>query len=260
MSSPRDRQIEGVEPHSKDHLRNFGDEGSESRKELPEPEVGNAPIPFWLLGVIGLGIFWAGAYLFSFSGGFKADVFDYEPKFGVQTGGSKSAPDPKVVGKALFSSNCMTCHQATGQGMPGQYPPLVGSEVVLGEATNHLIAIVLKGLQGPVTVKGQTFNNAMQAWEAQYTDQQLAAILTYIRSDWGNSAPPITADMVKQVRDEVKDRKDQWTWAEVKKIPPKNLTTGSGGNPPQDQQPAAAPVPGAQPPPAPAQSPASGSK
>ena len=45
------------------------------------PEPGEGPIPRWLIGLIGLGIFWTGAYLFSFSGGFSADVFDFQPKF-----------------------------------------------------------------------------------------------------------------------------------------------------------------------------------
>ena len=132
-----------------------------------------------------------------------------------------------------------------GLGVPGQYPPLAGSEVELGDATNHLIAIVLKGLQGPVVVEGKPFNNAMQAWEDQYTDSQLASILTYVRSDWGNNAPPITADMVKQIRAEFKDRKEQWTWPEIEKIPPKNLTAGA---PPAGQQKPGAPATGSQPP------------
>ena len=200
------------------------------------PAIGSAPIPTWLVGVIGAAFFWAGGYLFSFSGGFKSDVFDYEPKFGVVGGGGAVAADPKVVGKALFSANCVTCHQADGQGLPGQYPPLAGSEVVLGQALNHTIAIVLKGLQGPVTVKGQGFNNSMQAWEDQYSDQQLAAILTYERSDWGNNGAPVTADMVKQVRNEIKDRKEQWTWAELQKLPPKDFTApAAGGSPPAGQ-------------------------
>jgi mono/diheme cytochrome c family protein len=203
--------------------------------ESGAPAIGTAPIPTWLVGVIGLGFFWAGAYLFSFSGGFKPDVFDYEPKFGV-VGGARVAADPKAVGKALFSANCITCHQANGQGIPGQYPPLVGSEIVLGPALNHTIAIVLKGLQGPVTVEGRPFNNSMQAWEDQYTDQQIASILTYERSDWGNNGAPVTADMVKQVRDEIKDRKEQWTWAELQKLPPKDLAApAAGGSPPPGQ-------------------------
>jgi len=239
MSSSHDHHVKEAEDGSNQpSVRQPG-------QDIPEPEKG--PIPPWLIGLIGFGIFWAGAYLFSFSGGFSAEVFDVQPKFGAAGGGAKGAPDPKVVGKALFSANCVTCHQATGLGVPGQYPPLAGSEVELGDATNQLIAIVLKGLQGPVVVTGKPFNNAMQAWEGQYTDSQLAAILTYVRSDWGNNAPPITADMVKQIRAEFKDRKEQWTWPEVQKIPPKNLTAGAAA-PPAGQQKPAAPASGGQPP------------
>jgi mono/diheme cytochrome c family protein len=259
MSSTHEHQVEETRQRSHDRFQETGDghspveEYNEPDQEVPEPEKG--PIPVWLVGLIGLGIFWAGAYLFSFSGGFKADVFDFEPKFGVE-GGAKGAPDPKVVGKALFSANCITCHQATGLGVPGQYPPLAGSEVELGDATNHLIAIVLKGLQGPVVVEGKPFNNAMQAWEAQYTDSQLASILTYVRSDWGNNAPPITADMVKQIRAEFKDRKEQWTWPDIEKMPPKNLTGGA----PAGQQKPGAPASGGQPPAANAPTPAPNSQ
>ena len=251
MSSEHQHQVEGARSQSEERSRGFGagrpsgEEHPIANGEVPEPQT--APIPLWLLWLIGLGLFWGGAYLFSFSGGFKADVFDFEPKFGVQGGGSRLPPDPKVVGKALFSANCITCHQANGEGLPGQYPPLAGSEVEVGDATNQLIAIVLKGLQGPVEIKGKPFNNAMQAWEGQYTDQQLASILTYVRSDWGNSAPPITADMVKQMRAEFKDRKEQWTWPEIQKIPPKNLTAGGGGQPPGQQKPGS-PAPAGQPP------------
>jgi mono/diheme cytochrome c family protein len=207
------------------------------------PLVGDGVVPRWLIGVIFFGLFWSGAYLFSYSGGFSAGVFDYLPKFGPLTSGPQSAPDPKVIGKALFSANCVTCHQATGQGLPGQYPPLAGSEIVLGEASNRYIAIVLKGLQGPVTIKGQTVNNSMQPWEEQYTDAQLSAILTYERSDWGNNAPPIPPEAIKQVRDELKDRKEQWTYAEIMKLPGKDVAKAGGSQP----QAANKPAPGASP-------------
>ncbi|HEX6564150.1 MAG TPA: cytochrome c [Chthoniobacterales bacterium] len=207
------------------------------------PLVGDGAVPRWLIGVIFFGLFWSGAYLFSYSGGFSADVFDYLPKFGPLTSGPQSAPDPKVIGKALFSQNCVTCHQATGQGLTGQYPPLAGSEIVLGEATNRYIAIVLKGLQGPVTIKGETVNNSMQAWEGQYTDAQLSAILTYERSDWGNNAPPIPPEAIKQVRDEFKDRKEQWTYAEIMKMPGKDVAKAGGS----EKQASNKPAPGASP-------------
>ena len=222
------------------------------------PRMDNGPIPQWLIAVIGFGIFWAGAYLFSYSGGFAADVFDYQPKYGVQAAAAAGPPDPKVLGKKLFSANCVTCHQANGQGQPGQFPPLAGSEFVLGDASNRLIAIVLKGLQGPVQVKGQAFNNAMQPWEGQYTDQQLAAILSYVRSDWGNNAPEIPPEAVKAMRDELKSRKDQWTLAELMQIPPKDVTK-QGSTPPQPQQQAGQPQGGSTPPSGAANSPAAGS-
>ncbi len=60
------------------------EEPAEEGRDLSEP--GKGPVPIWLVGLIGFGIFWAGAYLFSFSGGFKADVFDFQPKFGVEGG------------------------------------------------------------------------------------------------------------------------------------------------------------------------------
>ena len=249
MSSEHEQQVEENGPHSIERAGRFHagqssvEEEVEAEEELPQLE--RAPIPLWLIWLIGLGLFWGGAYLFSFSGGFKPDVFEYEPKFGVQGGGARLPADPKVVGKALFSANCITCHQANGEGLPGQYPPLAGSEVETGDATNQLIAIVLKGLQGPVEIKGKPYNNAMQAWEGQYTDQQLAAILTYVRSDWGNNAPAITADMVKQIRDEFKDRKEQWTWPEIQKIPPKNLTAAAAA-PPAGQPKPGAPAPAGQ--------------
>jgi mono/diheme cytochrome c family protein len=219
------------------------------------PRTDNRPIPRWLFAVIGVGIFWSGAYLFSYSGGFAADVFDYKPKYGAQAAAAAGPPDPKVLGKKLFSANCVTCHQANGQGQPGQFPPLAGSEFVLGDASNRLIAIVLKGLQGSVQVKGQSFNNAMQPWEGQYTDQQLAAILSYVRSDWGNNAPEIPPEAVKAMRDELKNRKDQWTIAELMQIPPKDLTK-PGGTPPKPQ--AGQPQTGSTPP-GPGNSPAPGS-
>ena len=263
MSSTHEHQVEDAGEHADTQMQNAGllTEEANGGGEFAVPEPSQGPVPVWIVWLIGVGIFWAGAYLFSFSGGFRADVFDFQPKFGV-AGGVPVAPDPKVVGKALFSANCITCHQADGQGVAGQYPPLAGSEVVLGDAANHTIAIVLKGLQGPLTVGGKSFNNSMQAWEGQYTDQQVAAILTYERSDWGNNAPPITADMVKEVRAEFKDRKDQWTWPEILKIPAKNLTGGAApagkAGPAPSGQPATPPATQSQPP-APAASPAKAS-
>src|SRR5438045_6250076 len=94
---------------------------------------------------------------------------------------------PRDRGKKIFAANCQTCHQANGLGVPGQYPPLAGSEFTTGGAKRPAM-IVLKGLQGPVTVKGQKFVSAvMQPWDKTLADQEIAYVLTYERSEWGKS-------------------------------------------------------------------------
>lgn len=103
-------------------------------------------------------------------------------------------------GKALYAT-CAACHQAEGQGIPGAFPPLAESEWVNGPVEN-LIRIQLRGLTGPITVKGVEYNSVMPA-QAQQSDEQIAAVLTYIRSSFGNDSGPVTADQVKALRGEV---------------------------------------------------------
>jgi mono/diheme cytochrome c family protein len=193
-------------------------------------------------------VFWAGAYLAFNSGGFQSDV--YNPTQVSWTGGgaaAKGPPDPMVVGKRLFTANCVACHQATGQGVAGQFPTLVGSEWVLGgdwHGDNHLVKILLHGLQGPIQVKGDTYNGAMPPWK-QLKDDQIAMILTYIRNEWGNSAPPITAEQVAKVREETAAQTEPYTQNQLKAIPAVKY----------DAPPAAAPAEGEAVPPAPAEAP-----
>lgn len=204
-------------------------------REKSEPTESKAPIPLWLIGICFAIIFWAGLYLALNSGGFKPDV--YNPTLvswsGGGAGGAAAAPDPKVIGKRLYSQNCVVCHQGNGLGVAGQFPPLAGSEWVIGGdwvGDNHLVKVLLAGMQGAIQVKGNTYNNAMPPW-SQLKDDQIASILTYIRSEWGNNAPPITPDFVKSVREKTGPR-DPWTQKELKAIPAEKA----------DAQPAAAPA------------------
>jgi hypothetical protein len=131
-------------------------------------------------------------------------------------------------------------------GVAGQFPPLVASEWVVGGdwvGDNHLVKILLAGMQGPVQVKGTTYNNAMPPW-SQLKDDQIAAILTYIRSEWDNAAVPITADYVKTVRAASGDRKDPWTQKELKAIPAETIPAG-GAAPAAPTAPAPAAPPAA---------------
>lgn len=109
---------------------------------------------------------------------------------------------------------CSACHQADGKGLAGVYPPLAGSDWVTGDP-NIPIAIVLHGMQGPVTVNGQQYNSLM-APLGSLSDEQIAAILTYERASWGNSASAVTAAQVAQVRAATSSRTQPWTAAEVR--------------------------------------------
>jgi mono/diheme cytochrome c family protein len=113
---------------------------------------------------------------------------------------------------------CALCHNPDGAGKPNQAPPLAGAELVLGSA-NRLIHIPLAGLQGPLTVKGQQWNLAMPAMGAALSDEDLAAVLSYMRQSWGNKASEITPEQVAKVRQELGGRTQPYTAAELEKLP-----------------------------------------
>ncbi|MDX2060223.1 MAG: cytochrome c [Gemmatimonadales bacterium] len=124
------------------------------------------------------------------------------------------APDPAVMAAGQEGyAICQTCHQAEGQGVPGTYPPLAGSEYATGPA-DRMIAIVLHGMTGPITVNGQTYNNVMAPWGA-LADDQLAATITYVRNSFGNKASAVTAADVAAVRQATASRTTAWTVAEL---------------------------------------------
>jgi mono/diheme cytochrome c family protein len=188
--------------------------------------------------------FLGAGYLFWNSGGFQANVFNPSRVAwdGAGTGGVATAPDPMVIGKKVFTQTCAVCHQTSGLGVAGQFPPLVGSEWVLSKdwhGDNHIVKIVLNGLQGPVTVKNAQYNNAMAPWGSVLKDDQIAAVLTYVRNTWGNQAPPISKEFVAQIREETKDRKDPWTQKELQAI--KRVLVGEAAPTPEA---APAPAPG----------------
>jgi mono/diheme cytochrome c family protein len=101
-------------------------------------------------------------------------------------------------GKTVYETYCLTCHQADGYGVPGINPPIVKTEWVLGDKT-RLITILLKGLNTPLNINGQTYRNPMPSHDF-LTDTEVAHVLTYIRSNFGNKATAVTVDEVKIVR------------------------------------------------------------
>jgi mono/diheme cytochrome c family protein len=111
---------------------------------------------------------------------------------------------------------CAACHQPTGAGLPGTYPPLAGSEIANGPPATP-IRIVLRGLQGPVTVHGTAFNGVMPAYGTgvEMSDAEVAAVLTHVRSQWGNAGGPVTAEQVATERTAIANRPGPWTAAEL---------------------------------------------
>jgi len=107
-------------------------------------------------------------------------------------GAAAAAP----AGDQVFAQNCASCHGANGQGQPGAFPPLAGNSYVTGDP-KRVILTLLNGLHGAVQVKGVTYNGVMPAWKGTLTPAQIAAVITYIRSAWGNKAPAVTAAQVQ---------------------------------------------------------------
>ena len=103
-----------------------------------------------------------------------------------QASGQASASAAPVDGKQVFDSNCAACHQQSGQGHPGAFPPLAGHAPKLYQASrSYLVDVLLHGLQGPITVDGKDYNNAMPGW-TQLSNAQLAAVANYTLHAWGN--------------------------------------------------------------------------
>ena len=102
------------------------------------------------------------------------------------------------AGKTVYNSYCIACHQQDGSGVPGAFPPLRETEWVNGEK-DTLISIVLNGLQGPIEVNGEQYNNVMTPHNF-LSDDEVAAVLTYVRNSFGNNASEVTADEVAALR------------------------------------------------------------
>gem|GEM_PF-494306 len=115
-------------------------------------------------------------------------------------------------GKKIFAVRCASCHQTSGLGIAGQYPPLVDSKWATSDP--GLIAnIILKGLKGEIVVNGETYgtNAAVNMAAVPITDREIANVTTYVRQAWGNNAPEILESEVSAFRNESKDQIDQWT-------------------------------------------------
>lgn len=128
-----------------------------------------------------------------------------------------AAPDAASLerGKAVYSRTCIACHQPTGMGLPPVFPPLAGSEWIAKDAS---IAVrnIINGMQGPITVKGVTYNSMMPP-VAGLSDKDIADVVTYVNNSFGNSGATVTEAEVAAIKKKYADRKTPWTAAEYEK-------------------------------------------
>jgi len=187
------------------------------------PAAARPAVPMWIFSLT-IVLFYLGAVYFDHHGGwFDANVYapyasaeeldSYQPKSG--------AAAVLAQGKKSYEMVCGSCHGVDGMGKPGQAPPLSGSEWVNAKGVQRLTHIPLTGLTGPISVKGEQmdFPAGMAAMGAALSDSDLAALLTYIRSSWGNKGGPVTADDVKDVRAEIGGHTQPMTGEEMMKMP-----------------------------------------
>ena len=129
------------------------------------------------------------------------------------------APGAPADGKTVFSANCVACHQATGKGLPGVFPPLDGSEWVTGDE-RIMANILLHGISGEISVMGTSYKGAMPSFK-QLSDAELAAVASFIRAEWANKAAPIKPELFAAER-KASSRSTPFNGgAELKALPPK---------------------------------------
>lgn len=186
-------------------------------REKPEPTEAYSPVPMLLLFLFGALAAWGGGYFMKYSGDFRYDVYNPEWSPGSGGGNAEVAFDPLKKGERLFKNNCQACHQATGQGVPGAFPPLAGSPWVVGD-DHRIVKIVLRGMQGPIEVLGNEFNGNMPSYGENglgWNDRDIAAVTTWVRQAWGNGAPPVEEATVALVREEIADHSGHWDPADI---------------------------------------------
>ncbi|HEY9571945.1 MAG TPA: cytochrome c [Pusillimonas sp.] len=178
------------------------------QREMPEPYEGNRSIPWLVIIIVGaLFVSSIGYIFFTYQSsppayGDRRTAADFQV---ATTGGSGEAVD----GAQIYTSQCLACHQATGQGLPGVFPPLANSEWVNGKAS-LTVQIVLHGVTGDLTVNGTHYNGHMPTFKDKLDDAQIAAVVSHIRGSFGNAASPVDAAMVKAERAATAAHTEPW--------------------------------------------------
>ena len=175
------------------------------RRENADPDEKVHPLPWFFIMFLGAMGMWGAFYIAATPSGEASAYGDQRTVSLLRPPVAAAGAAPAVDGKQLFGAKCAACHQASGLGVAGVFPPLAGAEWVVG-SEKVLISILLHGLQGEIVVKGNTYKGVMPAF-GTLADEEIAAVLTYIRSDWGNQAAPVTPAAVKAQREATQAQK-----------------------------------------------------
>ena len=171
-------------------------DGAPQRRELAEPSERTQPIPIAVAVATLLVVLMGVVYILVAEPPGEARLGDRRTVADLRGSGPKSAG--AVDGAQVFNANCVACHQASGKGLPGVFPPLDGSEWVSGD--ERVVAnILLHGIDGEITVTGNVFKGSMPSFK-QLGDAELAAVASHVRSQWSNKAPAIQPELLAQER------------------------------------------------------------
>jgi mono/diheme cytochrome c family protein len=211
---PKNERIdqEGQFQDEEEDLDVYGIHNQIVSREKGEPDEGFEPTPWWVWVISVLVLFIMGYYLGRYSGTFGTVAHEVE----MPPQAAEERVERPVRGDLLYTGLCQPCHQGNGQGVPGRYPPLAGSEWVIEDAETPA-KIVLHGLEGPIEVLGNIYNEQMDPFHHRLNDREIAAVVNYIRSSWGNEAPEITPERVAELREE-HDGRGRWRAPELQAL------------------------------------------
>lgn len=169
---------------------------SAQQREEAEPSERSRAIPLLVAAITLVVVMVSVGYILSEETFGRADLGDRRTLTDLRPIATRAGQ--AADGEQIFNAKCAACHQMTGKGLPGVFPPLDGSEWVNGDA-RILANIVLRGINGEISVMGQTFKGAMPSF-SQLGDAELAAVLSHVRSAWSNKSAPLDAEVIANAR------------------------------------------------------------
>lgn len=177
-------------------------------RENSEPFEASTPIPLFLLGLVSVLLAWAIYYIVTANPHTPVQYGDRRTLADLSASAAKTS-GAVVDGAQVFSTQCIACHQASGLGIPGVFPPLAGSEWATGK-DRLIVQILLHGIEGPIVVKGAHYAGSMPKFGDKLSDAEIAAVTSYVRSQWGNSAGAISTTTVAAERSRTSGQSGPW--------------------------------------------------